>query len=266
MKARIYVYTGTGNSLWIARQLAVELKEATVAFMPRLSGDFKVEDDCVGIIFPVHIWGLPTHVIQFINHLQLKPEAYCFALAVNAGQVAATLLQLQKLMSKRNLSLALGYSIVMPSNYIPWGGPGPIDTQQHRFSESREKVKAIAGPILRSERKRLDSGPVWQNIFFSSIYKLSFRRVCKLDKNFRVDDKCNSCGICSKVCPAENIEMLNEKPAWLHQCEQCMACIQWCPQEAIQYGKKTVKYLRYHHPEVVLKDMLEQGSANKGKH
>src|SRR3990172_12960733 len=104
MKTRIYVYTGTGNSLWIAHQLAVELKEATVEFKPRPSGDFKVEGDCVGIIFPVHIWGLPTHVIQFINHLQLKPEAYCFALAVNAGQVAATLQQLQKLMSKRNLS------------------------------------------------------------------------------------------------------------------------------------------------------------------
>jgi hypothetical protein len=37
-----------------------------------------------------------------------------------------------------------------------------------------------------------------------------------------------------------------------------MACIQWCPQEAIQYGKKTVKYPRYHHPEVVLEDMLER--------
>ena len=59
-----------------------------------------------------------------------------------------------------------------------------------------------------------------------------------------------------------NIEMVNERPAWLHRCEQCFACLQWCPQEAIQYGKKTVKYPRYHHPEVTLKDMLEQASAN----
>src|SRR5208337_1361613 len=99
MKMRLYVYTGTGNSLWIARQLALELKEVSLRFMPYLSRDFEAETDGVGIIFPVHIWGLPIRVIRFINHLQVNPETYFFALAVNAGQPAATLLQLQKLMS-----------------------------------------------------------------------------------------------------------------------------------------------------------------------
>ena len=264
MKMRLYAYTGTGNSLWIARQLALELNGTTLEFMPLLSGDLKVEADGVGIIFPVHIWGLPRHVIQFVIHLQIKPETYFFALAVNAGQPAATLLQLQKLMATRKLSLALGYSLVMPSNYIPWGGPGPVNTQQQLYLEAREKVKAIAEPVLRGERKKVDRGPLWQNILFSSIYKMSFRHVHKLDKNFWVDDKCNRCGICSKVCPADNIEMRNEKPSWLHRCEQCLACLQWCPQEAIQYGKKTIKYQRYRHPDVSLKDMLEQAKANKG--
>jgi ferredoxin len=261
LKIRLYVYTGTGNSLWVARQLALELKEATLEFMPHLSKDFKVEADGVGIIFPVHIWGLPIRIIRFINHLQVKPETYLFALGVNAGQPAATLLQLKKLMSTRQLPLAMGYSFVMPSNYIPWGGPGPIDTQQRRYREAQEKVKAIAGPVLRSERKKVDRGPLWQNILFSLLYKMSFPYVYKLDKNFWVDDKCNSCGICAQVCPAGNVEMSNGKPAWLHRCEQCLACLQWCPQEAIQYGKKTVKYPRYHHPEVILQDMLAQAKA-----
>jgi ferredoxin len=264
MKMRLYVYTGTGNSLWIARQLALELKEVSLHFMPYLSRDFEVEADGVGILFPVHIWGLPIRVIRFINHLQVKPETYFFALAVNAGQAAATLLQLQKLMSTGERSLALGYSIVMPSNYTPWGGPGPIDTQQRLFREAQEKAKAIAGPVLRRERKEVDREPLWQNILFSWIYKMSFRSVHKMDKNFWADDKCNSCGICSKVCPAGNIEMMDEKPAWLHRCEQCFACLQWCPQKAIQYGKKTVKYPRYHHSEVTLEDMLEQAKANQG--
>jgi len=263
MKIRLFVYTGTGNSLWVARQLALELKEATLEFMPNLSRDLKVEDDGVGIIFPVHIWGLPVHVVRFIHTLQVKPETYCFALAVNAGQPAATLLQLQKLMSTHKRSLAAGYSIVMPSNYIPWGGPGPIDTQQRLYREAQKKVKAIAGAVLRGERKKVERGPLWQNLLFSWIYQMSFRSVHKLDKNFWVDDKCNSCGICLKVCPANNIEMINEKIAWLHRCEQCLACLQWCPQEAIQYGKKTVKYQRYRHPEVILHDLLQQAKTNQ---
>jgi ferredoxin len=263
MKTQLYVFTGTGNSLWAARQLALELKEASLHFMPNLSRNFNVEADSLGIIFPVHIWGLPKRVIQFINHLQSKPETYFFALAVNAGQVAATLMQLQKLMSNRQMSLALGYSIAMPSNYIPWGGPGPIDTQQRLFRGAQEKLRLMTGSIVRGEQKNVDRGPLWQNILFSLIYKMSFRSVHKMDKNFWVDDKCNSCGICSKVCPAANIETTNEKPTWLHRCEQCLACLQWCPQEAIQYGKKTAQYPRYHHPEVILEDMLEQAKANE---
>jgi ferredoxin len=258
METRLYVYTGTGNSLWIARQLAIELKEATIHFIPYLSTDLTLAADRLGVVFPVHIWGLPIRVLTFVQRLQVEPGTYLFALGVNAGQPAATLLQLQRLLSSCELTLALGHSIVMPSNYTPWGGPGPVDTQNRLFREAQEKVRAIAASILRGERKKVDRGPFWQNILFSWIYKMSFPRVCKMDGKFWVDDQCNSCGVCSKLCPAHNIEMMDEKPVWLHRCEQCFACLQWCPEEAIQYGKKTVKYPRYHHPEVILKDMLDQ--------
>ncbi len=269
MATKLYVYTGTGNSLWVARQLALELGELAsdggdgLQFIPRLAHDLRMEADRVGIIFPVHIWGLPSRVIRFIDHLQVKPDTYFFALAVNAGQPAATLHQLKKLMLTRGYSLALGYSIVLPSNYIPWGGPGPVETQQRLFREALQKIRTIAETILRQERKKADRGPLWQNILFSWIYQMSFRSVRKMDRKFWVDDRCNRCGICAKVCPAGNIEMIDQIPSWLHRCEQCLACLQWCPQEAIQYGEKTVKYPRYHHPEIVLKDILDQAKANR---
>jgi ferredoxin len=261
MKTKLYVYTGTGNSLWVARKLASELKRASIEFMPLPQKAFKIQAEAVGIIFPVHIWGLPSRVIQFVNHLKVKAGTFLFAVAVNAGQPAATLIQLQRLMACRGLSLSLGYSIVLPSNYIPWGGPGPKGEQQKLFGEARKKMRVIAPKVRQEERGKMDRGPLWQNIFFSLLYRLSFRHVHKMDKKFWTDEKCNGCQICSKVCPAANIEMANEKPVWLHRCEQCLACLQWCPREAIQYGEKTVRYERYHHPEVALKDMLGQAKA-----
>ncbi len=262
MKTCLYVYTGTGNSLWVARRLAAEFKKTSIEFMPYPKKPFKVQAEAAGIIFPVHIWGLPGRVIQFVNHLKVKPGTFLFAVAVNASQPAATLLQLQRLMAARGLSLSLGYSLVLPSNYIPWGGPGPLDAQQKRFQEARKKVGTIAGAVFRQERNKMEKGPLWQNILFSLIYKMSFQKVRTMDKKFWADEKCNSCRICSKVCPAANIEMIKGKPAWMHGCEQCFACLQWCPQEAIQYGEKTVRYRRYHHPEVTLKDILEQAKTD----
>lgn len=97
---------------------------------------------------------------------------------------------------------------------------------------------------------------MWQNIIFTGLNRLAFPHVPTMDRSFWVDEKCDGCGICKAVCPSGNIDLPGERPVWLHHCEQCLACIQWCPQEAIQFGKKTPRYKRYHHPEVTLKDML----------
>jgi len=232
--------------------------------MPYPSKALTIQADRVGIIFPAHIWGLPRRVIQFINHMKVNAGTYLFALAVNAGQPAATLLQLKILMSKRAMPLSLGRSVAMPSNYIPWGGPGPIKVQQRLYKEARKEIKTIAGSIRRGEHNKVDRGPLWQNILFSAIYKMTFRQVRKMDRKFWADEKCDDCAICARVCPAANIRMVDEKPAWLHRCEQCLACLQWCPQEAIQYGKNTIRYPRYHHPEIILDDMLEQAKVKRG--
>jgi MinD superfamily P-loop ATPase len=97
---------------------------------------------------------------------------------------------------------------------------------------------------------------LWQNIIFTGLNRLAFPHVPTMDRSFWVDEKCNGCGICKAVCPSGNIDLPEERPAWQHHCEQCLACIQWCSQEAIQFGKKTPRYKRYHHPEVTLKEML----------
>lgn len=257
MKTDLFFYTGTGNSLWTARILAEELGEARLYPLSRTGPNpVRCGADAVGIIFPVHIWGLPRRVIAFINDLASDPDKYYFAIAVNAGQVAATLLQMKRLMSEKGLSLSSGFELVMPSNYIPWGGPGPESKRRKRISAAREKIRSIAVKVARREQLPVEKGPLWQNILFSWLYKLSFPYVPAMDKSFWVDERCNTCNICISICPCGNIEMKTERLVWLRHCEQCLACIQWCPQEAIQFGKNTPNYERYHHPDVKLKDIL----------
>ncbi|MCX6556487.1 MAG: EFR1 family ferrodoxin [Candidatus Aminicenantes bacterium] len=256
MQTVIFYYTGTGNSLWSARLLAERMGGAKLLPMKAADAFTSGDAEALGFVFPVHMWGVPGPVLRFLKKLALKPNVYYFALAVNAGQVSRTLIQLSRVLAKRGAKLAAGFSIVLPSNYIPWGGPGPEERRKELFRQAREKITA-AGDFFTGRRSGLiERGPLWQRIVFSAIYKLSFKQVPKMDKDFWSDDKCNACGICVKVCPAENIVLTAEKPVWQHRCEQCLACIQWCPQEAIQYGKKTPAYERYHHPEVQLKDVI----------
>jgi ferredoxin len=264
MKTDLFYYTGTGNSLWTARLLAQNLGDAQMIPLSRATGEtMKRKADREGIIFPVHIWGVPRRVIAFLNALEKDPSRYYFAVAVNAGQVAATLIQLKKLLHAKGLSLSSGFEIAMPTNYIPWGGPGPEDKQIMRFAMAKEKIKKIADVVANGEERPVERGPFWQNILFTWLNRLSFPHVPTMDKSFYVDEKCNECGICKTVCPCGNIGLKEGRPVWLHHCEQCLACIQWCPQEAIQFGKKTPQYQRYHHPEVKLSDMISVSTPQR---
>lgn len=257
METVIYCCTGTGNSLWTAKKLS-ELLNNTV-IVPIASGARnKIERDTtiIGFIFPVHIWGIPAPVVNFLNRLEPDPTRYYFAVAVNAGQVAATLIQLQNLLEKKNMRLSSGFSVCLPSNYIPWGGAESVEKQRQKFSAAMEKISTIASSVRSRKEMPPEKGPLWQNIFLSSIYRLSYSYVSGMDKSFWADEKCTGCGICEKICPAQNISLMDGKPQWQHRCEQCFACLQWCPEEAIQYGRGTRNKKRYRHPEISLKDML----------
>jgi ferredoxin len=265
MATDLFYYTGTGNALWTARLLAQALAPAAVRPMSRMDGDAAASGaEVVGFVFPVHIWGPPRRVIAFANALRADPKAYSFAVAVNAGQVAATLVRLKEILHARNLTLDSGFGVVMPSNYIPWGGPGPEAEQRRRIALAREKIARIAAVVANRESRPVEKGPLWQNLVFTALNRLAFPRVPAMDRGFWVDGKCDACGVCRTVCPCGNIAWQGDRPVWQHRCEQCLACIQWCPREAIQYGRKTPRTPRYRHPEVALRDITRDRRAGQG--
>ena len=259
MNTTLFYYTGTGNSLWVARTLAKALGETEVV---SISGWMKekqpITSKVIGVVFPVHMWGVPAPIIRFIRELKALSPDYLFAVAVDAGQVANTLVQFKGLCKQNGLKLSAGYEVQLPSNYLPWGGAESKELQEKIITAAGQKIAAMLPEIQKREEQPVEKGPFWQGIVFNFLYKISFNQVHTLDGSFWVDEKCNSCGICRQVCPAENIILTEGKPVWQHHCEQCLACIQWCPQKAIQYGKKTPGYERYHHPEVALKDMVQR--------
>jgi ferredoxin len=256
-KATICFYTGTGNSLWIARMLAEHLGGARLVSMALTAGRTGALDaPAIGLVFPVYIWGVPGPVIRFVRSMEASASSYYFAVAVNAGQVSNTLVQLKDLMTDMGLALSAGFQVKMPSNYIPWGGPGPRAERDRRFARARDKVARIGEHARNRDILPVEKGPLWQRILFTACYRMTFARVPAMDAPFRADERCNSCGICVRVCPCMNVTLADGKPTWSHRCEQCFACLQWCPQAAIQYGSRTAGYERYHHPEILLSDIM----------
>ncbi len=256
-RTTIFYYTGTGNSLWLARALASQIGNTELISMAAWDMQKQaINSHNIGLIFPVHIWGVPRRVLNFLDKLKTISPKYIFAVANNAGQVSNTLVQLKKVLNSKDLTLSSGWSVIMPSNYIPWGGPGSLNKQTERIQAAQLKLTSIAKIVKGRVKMPVEKGPLWQRIVFTGLYKLTFPYVNKMDAKFWVDNRCNQCSICVKICPAQNIDLQNEKLTWHNHCEQCLACIQWCPKESLQYGQKTPAYSRYHHPEINLKDLM----------
>lgn len=169
-----------------------------------------------------------------------------------------TLLQVQKQLRTKGINLNAGFSIQMPGSYLVKYGALSAEKQKYILSKETEKVAAIVKIITNQQENKIERNSFLINAIGNLAYKSMLHKLPTLDQNFNVNDKCNSCNVCEKVCPVQNIKILNGRPNWQGNCEHCLACIQWCPAEAIQYGTKTNGRKRYYHPEALVKELYRE--------
>lgn len=253
----IFYFSGTGNSLKVARDLAGKLGGTELV---RISGKNlqragNVGGETVGIVFPVYYGGLPHMVKEFAGNLVVPESAYVFAVATFGGMPGFSFDLLGQILAGRGIPLAAAFGIPMPGNNQVLYAPVPEGKQQDLFRSEGEVADRIARSILSKEK--VPPPPV--NFVTRSVFRVFYRRLKPndRDRHFHADEKCTSCGICARICPAENITLVDGRPEWHHRCEYCLACLQWCPESAIQYDTKTVSRGRYHHPDITVRDLFQ---------
>jgi len=258
MKAIIYYFTGTGNSLKIAKDIAARIPGAEVRHIAAAMTEgnrIPVVSEKVGIVFPVYVEGLPIIVERFVRSLELKPDTYVFAVANYGESAGGSLVQLEQILQEKGCRLSAAFGIKMPDNTQILFPPSSESEQRRDFKLEAEAAGTIAQTVLQGteagagllQPARRMPKSVWTRPAFDP---------GKMAENFSTDEKCNACGICTDVCPVSNVEMKGARPLWRNRCEQCLACMQWCPQQAIQFSKKTSTWGRYHHPDVRLEELL----------
>jgi len=260
MKADIYYFTGTGNSLAVAKDIGKEI-DGDLISIPSVIGKstIKTKAKVIVIIFPVYYWGIPLIIERFIKRFEDLNHKNVYVIATHGGSPGVTINIFEKVIEGCKGKLAAGFTVNMPGNYVPRYGAFSEEKQKELFDKWSKKVKIIAEYIKANKQgKKENSNMLANSIVSNLIYYYATKHIPKMDKNFWTDEKCNKCGICQKVCPVCNIDMNNGNPTWNSKCEQCFACLQWCPQKAIQFGKKTSIHKRYHHPNIDISDILNQ--------
>lgn len=276
MNAEIYYFSGTGNSLVVARDIAGKIKGKLISIPSMVDqGIVRTDAEVIGIVFPVYYIGpvqIPLIVRRFVNQLEDIGSKYIFAVCTYGGGSYTTLKMLSEMLKIRGGKLAAGFGVHMPQNAFE----KPYENKQKLFNHWQKKLKDIAEYVRAKKEGRFDADTIVLKLiltpFMPLIKKGLKTALCKMaglqtgsdlfleeliplaDVSFFPDEKCNGCGICESVCPVRNIKIVEKKPAWQHHCENCLACFNWCPNAAI-HGGIVSDGKRYRHPDVELSDM-----------
>jgi len=270
----IYYFSGTGNSLYVARELKYRLPSTEIVpILSVLKEGFTVcEAEQVGLVFPIYVSTIPKPVRAFIERINLSSIQYLFAVTTNGGYPGRVDYLVYKLLKEKDIELGYYASLKMIVNtatgLLPaimankkWVDLISVDKIAKLELELPKEIDLIAEGIV----KRVNNiGPdCHPNLVRKAIIAIT-GKMSPIEKakaiSFFVDQNCNGCCTCEKVCPSEKIILANGKPEWLEQkqCYFCYACFNFCPQQAILVKGYKYKTGRYKHPQVNAEDIARQ--------
>ena len=261
MTTALLYFSGTGNSLKVAKDLDESLKDTELIPIARMitKNNYTITSEKVGLIFPLYYYGLPKIIYDFVEKLTIDKAEYIFAIITRAGDVdGVPFVQLEKLLRTKSKTLSAGFFVKMPDNFIIATEIISESERSALFEQEQLEINNIS-KIIEKSQKNLDIEIIEGKRYKSERGNLKFHRVVnKGDSNFFTDENCNKCGICERICPVDNIQLKEGKPEWQQKCQQCLACINYCPVDSIQFGKNTSGRERYHHPKITVKDLINQ--------
>lgn len=253
----ILYFSATGNSLYVSKQLGENLYSIPKSIKEE---NFIFSDDKIGIVFPIYELGIPKYIEEFLDKVKFKSN-YIFAIMTYGMMSGSASTQLQQIAKRNNINFSYINEVLMVDNYLP---------VYYMEDQIKNEPKKDIDKQINKIKKDIDSNVIYhkKNTFIikslcyiakktrfpkrdkkMGVYKTSF------DKAFQIESTCVGCGICSRVCPVDNIQIKEFKPQFQGKCIGCLACTHNCPQNSIRVNeeKSTVRFRNQH---VSLKEII----------
>lgn len=232
----IFYFTGTGNCLHVARELADAHTEllSIPQMIRRERYDFEADE--IGIVYPIYGHMPPYMVRQFVERARLK-ASYRFAVLTYGARKCNAVEIWDDIARRAGNAFDYVATLLMVDNWLPNFDMNRQMKIDKRIPEQLERISGDIGRRVRmhesvtEEERRQHEG---------------FMRLSGLDPEtgflkrsercFVVAPGCVDCGICVDVCPRGNYALTSQGVRTQGDCEFCFACIQNYPQKAIRFA------------------------------
>ena len=245
----VLYFSATGNTEFIAKELAKRLDDECVNLLDRVRSDNHeplYSEKPFVICAPVYVCEMPRFMSKYLKKQTLEGSRDVYFIFTSGGYCGISGVLAKKIVKAKKMVYRGHAEFKMPRNYVandayPMLGK---DETEKRILDSYAYIDKVSKNILDGEKLTA------RHVFlFETLITLPFNPIwCKYKltaKDFHTTDACVGCGKCEKLCPLNNIKIVDKKPVWENQCTHCMACIANCPTNAIEYGEITKDKERY---------------------
>lgn len=246
----ILYFSGTGNSLYIAKKLAEILDERIISIAELVCKgqyDIPVRDgENIGFVYPVIACAPPDVVTDFLKKVTFNGyhNNYIYSVYNCAGSPEYTSRVFKEKAKKAGFHVSGFYGVLMPGNWITHNKHLPAEKVQQYLSECDGKIAQIAKSVQEKE-----SNYTKEKHSFLLSYVVHKLAVLQKTEKFIFGDDCVRCGKCVEICSMEAIQFVGDKLVRDEKkCAYCLGCVNVCPTRALQVGNKSQGNPQYVNP------------------
>lgn len=250
---KIFYFTGSGNSLYIAKRFGGDLYSIPQV----LKGEeYVFEDEKIGIVFPTYGLSVPNIVREFIEKITLR-SPYIFVIMTCGNNNGNATKWVTSFAKKHDMKISYSNSIKMIGNHIPVVN---IEKQKSLNKNIEENINQLIMDVSNN-RKYINNGMIIGSLL-RNVLKI-VNKIHPIDSpfNFSVNTDCIKCNTCIKVCPRANISYNESKEIiFSNHCESCLSCVNNCPKKAIQVKGDKNPQARFRNDNVSLKEIINSNN------
>ena len=248
----IFYFTGTGNSLYIAKQI-----EENPLSIPQVMRKKHLEftSDSIGIVAPVYGHELPSMVKEFLKKSVFHTDYFYMILTYGKRHGGAAELA-KSFCDEWGISVNYINVIVMADNWLP-----SFDMNEQRKVDKRveENLAVILDDLAVHKNMIAEVTNIDRAAHQQFLDRMSQMPADAWQHLLRVTDECIGCGICEKVCPSSSVHIVKGKAVHIPgNCQTCLACAHACPRKAIRLTLPEVNPdARYRNEHISLQEIIE---------
>ena len=259
----IFYFSGTGNSLYVAREIASALRDEARSIPQAIHDASKVyEGERIGIVAPLYGFDVPEMVKRFMREATFDTGYLFFVFTYGNRHGICSELACSR-MASRGQEVAYTATIIMVDNWLPGFD---MDRQRMEDKGIEGNLEAIVSD-LRGKVRRIERATEADRAEYAEYLELGIEYSGEALQGFlhMVGERCVGCGTCTRVCPAGCIALKDGRAqrdsiAGLG-CNGCLACIHACSAHAIEMELPEINpAARFRNEHVGIAELMEANS------